>query len=72
MPEEENKEEDEEAKDDDNELMMTDSLTRVRSDRKEELVFQIHPHPVAIDVLKEACIAQNYPLIEEYDFKRDT
>jgi len=39
MPEEENKEEDEEAKDDDNELMMTDSLTRVRSDRKEELVF---------------------------------
>ena len=25
-----------------------------------------------IELVKETCIKRNYPLIEEYDFKRDT
>jgi len=27
--------------------------------------------PSMIEQVKEACIKRNYPLIEEYDFKRD-
>ena len=42
----------------------------MQKDRKEDLIFEILP-PRAIDELKGACIAKNYPLIEEYDFRRD-
>jgi DNA excision repair protein ERCC-3 len=37
--------------------------------KKEDLVLEILPK--YIEPVKEACIMRNYPLIEEYDFKRD-
>jgi hypothetical protein len=56
------------------ELIRGDSDGRLQQrghkDRKEDLIFEILP-PRAIDELKGACIAKNYPLIEEYDFRRD-
>jgi hypothetical protein len=36
---------------------------------REELTFEIAPE--MIEQVKEQCIKHNYPLIEEYDFKRD-
>lgn len=41
-----------------------------KKNKKEELTFEILPDN--IERVKEACIKRNYPLIEEYDFKRDT
>ena len=38
--------------------------------RKDELILEVLPYYV--EEVKEACIKRNYPLIEEYDFKRDT
>ncbi|CDW86563.1 transcription factor iih subunit [Stylonychia lemnae] len=40
-----------------------------RAQRKQDLIFEIDPEQ--IEGVKEACIKENYPLIEEYDFKRD-
>lgn len=36
---------------------------------KEDLIMEISPNN--IEQVKEACIKYNYPLIEEYDFRRD-
>ena len=41
-----------------------------RKVKKEDLVFEIDPDQV--EKVKVACIQMNHPLIEEYDFKRDT
>ena len=43
--------------------------SKAQQKRKEELVMEIDADK--IEEVKEACIRQNYPLIEEYDFKRD-
>ena len=37
--------------------------------RKDDLVFEILPN--CYEQVTEACIKRNYPLIQEYDFKRD-
>lgn len=42
----------------------------MKKHKKEELTFEILSD--SIEGVKEACIKRNYPLIEEYDFKRDT
>ena len=38
--------------------------------KREDLVFEIIPS--AIEQVKEKCIKNKFPLIEEYDFKSDT
>ena len=45
---------------------MTDYRDKKKGD---ELVIEINIH--YIEEVKQKCISQNYPLIEEYDFKRD-
>lgn len=67
--------EDEEMPDEENGGGVIDSSLKrqessSRKAKKVDLVFEIHPDHV--EQVKEACIKRNLPLIEEYDFKRDT
>ena len=60
------------ADDDDEDIVMDDGTTVVqsRAERKRlNLIMEILPERV--ESVKSSCIRWRYPLIEEYDFRRD-
>ena len=61
--------ENEEIKEDD-EITEEGQVAHQQENKKEDLVFEILSKYV--EQVKEACIKRNFPLIEEYDFKRAT